>query len=35
MMIDSDGVSKPNEDVLEGENDLVHGKNYAPAHYIN
>ncbi|PJN81276.1 hypothetical protein CWE04_03565 [Thomasclavelia cocleata] len=33
--IDSDGVSKPNEDVLEGENDLVHGKNYAPAHYIN
>ena len=33
--VDSDGVTKPNEDVLEGENDLVHGKNYAPAHYIN
>lgn len=33
--VDKDGVTKPNEDVLEGETDASHGNNYAPAAYIN
>ena len=32
---DRDGVTKPNEDVLEGETEADHGSNYAPAYYIN
>ena len=33
--VDKDGLTKPNEDVLEGENEADHGSNYAPAYYIN
>ena len=33
--VDKDGLTKPNEDVLEGETEADHGSNYAPAYYIN